>query len=174
MEWTTVHTYLNEAEAAVALASLEARDIPAQVEPRARSILGFSEVAVMVPTDRLSEAEHVLSGRKPRRVRDGDHKAPVNRTTLDAFRRDLQRWRWGIYATALVFFATGLLLSGNRLSPQLGAGILVVVLVVHYACAGIINRLNCPRCGGYFFSFWDMRWFYARDNCRHCGLSIRP
>lgn len=62
----TIRTLRFTVGLAIALAALEAGDIPAQLEPRARSILGISEVAVMVPTGRLPEAERVLYGRHSR------------------------------------------------------------------------------------------------------------
>jgi hypothetical protein len=173
MQWSTVHTYLSEAEAAIALASLEAGDIPAQLEPRARSILGISEVAIMVPADRLPDAERLLSGHHSRRPQHQEYDAPVNQAALEAFRRDIQRWRWAVNTTVLVFIGAGITLSTQFVSPRVSGAVLAVALVSQYACAGVINRRKCPRCGGYFFSPWDMRWFYTRDNCRQCGLSIR-
>src|ERR1041384_6568051 len=70
MQWVIVRSYLNEAEAALAIASLEASEIPAELRSAVPAI-GLPDFAVLVPPDRLSQAQGILGngsakGRSPR------------------------------------------------------------------------------------------------------------
>src|ERR1041384_2843497 len=70
MQWVIVRSYLNEAEAALAIASLEASEIPAELRSAVPAI-GLPDFAVLVPPDRLSQAHGILGngsakGRSPR------------------------------------------------------------------------------------------------------------
>ena len=172
MDWSTVRTYPNEAEAAVSAAVLETAEVPVRLASGAASPLmfGVSAFAVQVPVTRLAEANEVLginqqsviaAGPIPLSVSDREHYAEAL--------TDIRRRRRLLSILFLGYIPAVMALA------QLVRSVMTVVFgwMALVAVAGLrVEWARCPRCGNHFHStvFWHNPW---TRRCLHCRLHVR-
>lgn len=183
MDWSTVKTYPNEAEASLALAVLEAGAIPARLASSAGSALvfGVSAFAVEVPAVQLAEATELLGLNQDTSTGSGLPHAAGPLSTLDRMRyadalidiRARRRVVWVLFFGYIpaVMVLTPLLRSViHHRNPMFIAAISWMVL---FAVASFrVTTVRCPRCASRFHAafLWQNPW---TRRCLHCGLHVR-
>jgi hypothetical protein len=183
MDWSTIRTYQNEAEAVLAAAVLEAAEVPVRLasEAGSPSMFGLSAFAVQVPTTHLAEASEVLgappatsqqatltAARSPLAI--SDHKRYAE-GLADIRRRRRLLWVAFVGYIPAVMVLTPLVQSIAR--PNNALLIVVVSWMALFVVAGFrIDWARCPRCGKHFHAtvLWHNPW--AR-RCLHCGLHVK-
>jgi hypothetical protein len=183
MDWSTIRTYPNEAEASLALAVLEAGEVPARLARKAGSALtfGVSAFAVEVPTMQLSEANELLGSSQNTATESTPSRPASSLSLVDRMRytealadiRARRRLVWVLFLGYLpaVTVLTPLLKSVAH--PRDPGFVAAIGWMVLFAMAGFrVTRARCPRCAKRFHAaaLWQNPW---TSRCLHCGLHVK-
>jgi hypothetical protein len=170
-QWITVGSFPSEAAAVLAIASLEAESLPAQLRSSA-PVIGWPEYRVLVPDQYLAEAKTVIQAQRV--SASGDvHTVPPSPMTISRTRQQIQNWRALLALGSLMLVGAAVATTTRVISATAGTAIALPGLVIGLVGLGGMNHIPCPRCGGYVVDPWSRWQPFFSSTCIHCGLSFK-